>query len=390
MEKIRMGMVGGGKGAFIGAIHRIAAALDGQIELVCGAFSSDPQRARLSGQSLGIVASRSYASYEEMFHQEAALPAEQRMDFVAIVTPNHLHFPVAKMAIQHGFHILSDKPATINLTEAIELKALLEKRHCLYGLTHTYSAYPMVKEARQRVLDGQLGKITKVVVEYSQGWLANPSVEDNKQAQWRLDPKTAGISCCMADIGVHAANLAEFICNDEISEVCADLVATVKGRVLDDDGTVLMRFNSGASGVLLASQIAIGEENNLNIRIYGDKASLQWSQQEPNSLWLKFPDQASQMLRAGVGTLSPVTMANLRTPSGHPEGYLEAFANIYRDFAAQISALKTGQPLPQMSKDMAGINQAIRGMAFIENVVAASHSDTKWHPFSLLPLSANQ
>lgn len=390
MQKIRMGMVGGGNGAFIGAIHRMAAALDGQIELVCGAFSSDPQRARLSGQSLGIADSRCYASYEEMFNKEATLPAEQRMDFVAIVTPNHLHFPVAKMAIQHGFHILSDKPATITLSEALELKALLEKSLCLYGLTHTYSAYPMVKEARQRVIDGQLGKISKVVVEYSQGWLANPSIEDNKQAQWRLDPKTAGISCCMADIGVHAANLAEYICNDEISDVCAELVSTVKGRVLDDDGTVLLRFNSGASGVLLASQIAIGEENNLNIRIYGDKASLQWSQQEPNSLWLKFPDQASHMIRAGVGALSPKTMANLRTPAGHPEGYLEAFANLYRDFAAQISALKTGQPLPQLSEDMAGIKQAIRGMAFIENVVAASQSDTKWHPFSLLPLSVNQ
>lgn len=382
-DKIKMGMVGGGAGAFIGEIHRMAAAMDGKIELVCGAFSSDPERALSSGQSMGIPASRCYASYQQMFAMELALPAEQRMDFVSIVTPNHLHFPVAKLAIESGFNVLSDKPATFTLTEAIALKALLENTDCLYGLTHTYTGYPMVKEARQRILQGQLGKINKIIVEYSQGWLANPEDEGSKQAQWRLDPKYAGISCCMGDIGVHAANLAEYVCNDEITEMCADIAGTVGNRVLDDDGTVMLRFDSGARGVLLASQIAIGEENNLTLRVYGEKASLQWSQQEPNTLWLRFPDQSTQMLRSGVGPLSPLTLANLRTPAGHPEGYIEAFANLYVNFAAQVQAKKSNQDSTELAEDMPGIYQAIRGMAFIENVVAASQSDQKWHPFTL-------
>jgi predicted dehydrogenase len=322
-----------------------------------------------------------------MFATESTLPKDERMDFVAIVTPNHLHFPVAKLAIQSGFNVLSDKPATFNLEEALALKTLLDDSSCLYGLTHTYTGYPMVKEARQRIIDGQLGKIKKVVVEYSQGWLASTEDEASKQAMWRLDPKYAGISCCMADIGVHAANLAEYCCDDEISEICADIAPTVTGRVLDDDGTVMLRFNSGARGVLLASQVAIGEENRLNLRVYGEKASLEWSQMEPNSLWLKFPDQSTQILRAGVGSLSPLTLANLRTPAGHPEGYIEAFANLYVNFAEQIEAKKAHQPSPDFAGDMPGIHQAIRGMAFIENVVASSQSQQKWHSFTLQPMS---
>jgi predicted dehydrogenase len=241
----------------------------------------------------------------------------------------------------------------------------------------------MIKEARQRVASGQLGTLKKVVVEYPQGWLANAGDEGSKQAQWRIDPKYSGISCCMGDIGVHAANLAEYVCGDEISHICADIAATVAGRTLDDDGTVLLKFASGARGVLLASQISIGEENNLKLRVYGDQASLEWSHQEPNSLWLKYADKPAQILRCGGPELSSLTMQNTRTPAGHPEGYIEAFANLYRNFASQIRAKQNKQQATEAASDVPGIYQAIRGMAFIQNVVAASESELKWHPNSL-------
>ena len=268
-RKIRMGMVGGGKGAFIGAIHRIAAQLDNQIELVCGAFSSKPEDAIAFGQSLYLDDDRCYGTYKELFAKEAAMSIERRMDMVAIVTPNHLHFPVAKMALEYGFHVMSDKPATLDLAQALELKTIIEQTNLLYGLTHTYTGYPMVKEAKTRISQGQLGEIKKIVVEYSQGWLANKSDEISKQAVWRLDPKQSGISCCMGDIGVHAANLAEYVSGLTITSLCANLSSNVLGRTLDDDGAVLLRFNSGAQGVLLASQISVGEENNLTLKIYG-------------------------------------------------------------------------------------------------------------------------
>lgn len=381
MRKIRMGMVGGGSGAFIGAIHRMAAALDGQIELVCGAFSSSAERSRESGRGLYLPESRCYASYREMFEREAQLPEGERMDFVAIVTPNHLHLPVASMALENGFHVLSDKPATRSLAEALELQDCVARSGCLYGLTHTYTGYPMVKEARARVAAGELGAIRKVVVEYSQGWLADAAAENSKQAAWRLDPEQAGISCCMGDIGVHAANLAEYVCG-EIREICADLRAAVPGRRLDDDGTVLLKFDSGARGLLSASQVCTGEENGLRLRVYGEKAGLDWSQMEPNTLWLRSLNQPAQQLRAGVGNLAPETLANLRTPAGHPEGYLEAFANIYRNFAGQIRARITAEPAPEIACDVPGIREAVRGMAFIEGTVSASLSDKKWHPLA--------
>lgn len=395
-RKIRMGMVGGGEGAFIGAIHRIAAQLDNQIELVCGAFSSKPDASIAFGQSLYLDDDRCYASYKEMFAKEAAMSIEQRMDMVAIVTPNHLHFPVAKMALEYGFHVMSDKPATLDLAQALELKTILEETNLLYGLTHTYTGYPMVKEAKAQVSQGKLGVIKKIVVEYSQGWLAHKSDESSKQAAWRLDPKQAGISCCMGDIGVHAANLAEYVSGLSITSLCSHLSSNVTGRTLDDDGTVLLGFNSGAHGVLLASQISVGEENKLNLRIYGENASIEWSQLEPNSLWMKYPDQPSQLIRAGVGHMDAITQSNLRTPAGHPEGYLEAFANIYLQFSHQIRARInpdnvdiTQLDKTQMDKtamnDVPGINEAVRGMAFIENVVSASKSAYKWHPFFLTP-----
>lgn len=376
-------MVGGGEGAFIGQVHRIAAAMDGEIELVCGAFSSNPQRARASGDALHLPAARVYEDYNKMMRAEAELPAEQRMQFVAIVTPNHVHFPVAEAALRSGFHVMSDKPATFDLREAIQLRDIVKETGLLFGLTHAYTGYPMVKEARARIKDGALGAVRKVIVEYPQGWLSERLEDsDNKQAQWRVDPKQVGISCCMGDIGVHAANLAEYVTGLSINEVCADLNATVEKRQLDDDGAVLLRFNNGARGVLFASQICAGEENALKIRVYGERGGLEWSQQEPNTLWLKWLDRPAEMLRAGYHWLSAAATANTRTPPGHPEGYLEAFANLYLAFANQIRARENDSANSKSELDCPGIEEAVRGMAFIELVVAASADETKkWHSF---------
>lgn len=380
MAKIRMGMVGGGEGAFIGAVHRMAAALDGEIELVCGAFSSDPERSRRSGESLHLPAHRVYSDFKSMMTEEAALPPEQRMQFVAIVTPNHLHFPVAEAALCAGFHVMSDKPATFNLSEVLALRDIIRETGLLYGLTHTYTGYPLVKEARLRIAAGDLGAIRKIVVEYPQGWLADRQEDaDNKQAAWRLDPAQAGISSCMGDIGVHAANLAEYISGVNISEICADLTTFVEGRSLDDDGAILLRFDNGAKGVLMASQISVGEENALKIRVYGEKGGLEWNQQEPNTLWLKWADRPAEMLRTSAGYLSSLAAANTRTPGGHPEGYLEAFANIYMAFIGQIRARDKRTAVDERSADCPGITEAVRGMRFIETAVAASASNTKWH-----------
>ena len=374
-QKIRMGMVGGGPGAFIGEIHRMAARLDGRIELVCGAFSSKPEKSLESGQALGLDAERSYNSYEHMFAREASMPEDVRMQFVAIVTPNHLHYPIAKMALEYGFHVLSEKPATLTLDEALSLREIIKQTGCLYGLAHTYQGYPLVREAKARIAAGELGVIRKVVVEYQQGWLASAEDESSKQAAWRLDPEQSGISCCMGDIGVHAANLAEFVTGINISDVSADIDSVVHDRRLDDDGNVLLRFENGARGVLIASQIAVGEENNLRLRVYGDKASFDWSQQSPNDLWLK-TNQGAQLIRSGVGELSTPASALFRTPSGHPEGYIEAFGNLYRLFADAVTGIDEQQHYPS-------INDAVRGMAFIEHVVASSRGEQKWRPFTI-------
>ena len=372
-------MVGGGKGAFIGSVHRIAAFIDGEIELVCGAFSSNKERCIASGVALNLIEERCYTTYEEMFRCEALLPKDKRMEFIAIVTPNHLHFPIAKLAIEYGFHVLSDKPATLNLYQAIELKSLLAQHDVLYGITYTYNGYPLIKQAKYLVEQEELGDIVKIVVEYSQGWLASKADEISKQASWRLDPEKSGASCCMGDIGVHAANLAEYVSGLTINEICADLTSTVAGRVLDDDGTVLLKFSNGAKGVLLASQIAVGDENNLKLRIYGDKKSLEWSQLEPNTLWLKSNDEPTLQIRSGVGKMCEAAQQALRVPAGHPEGYLEAFGNIYHNFVAQIRAHQNKLSCDK-TFDVPGIEEAIRGMAFIESVVKASQSEIKWHP----------
>jgi predicted dehydrogenase len=373
-------MVGGGEGAFIGAVHRAAAALDQELTLVCGAFSSDVGRGRRSGESLDLPANRCYADFSAMFAAESALPAADRMEFVAIVTPNHLHLPVARAALQHGFHVLSDKPATLNLAECHELQTAIDASGCLYGLTHPYASYPLVIEAAERLRAGQLGTIRKVIVEYTQGWLTEPiEREGQKQAAWRLDPGQAGAAGCMADIGVHAFHLAELVTGLRVTALCADLNRVVAGRQLDDDGTALLRFANGAHGVLLASQVCTGDENDLTLRVYGDAASLHWHQQEPNSLWLKPARGPAQLLRAGSEGLGGAARARTRLPAGHPEGYLEAFANVYRDFAAQVRARASGATFAGPA--VPGIEAALRGMAFIDTVVAAGRSPQKWHEF---------
>lgn len=380
-RKIRYGMVGGGRGAFIGAVHRIAAALDQQIELVCGAFSSDPQRSKESGADFFLPPDRCYGSFEEMIKAEAKLPEGERMDFVSIVTPNHMHFPPAKMALEHGFHVLSDKPATLNLEEAKKLGELVKKTGLLYGLTHNYTGYPLVKQAREMVATGQLGKIRKVVVEYPQGWLATRlEASDQKQAAWRTDPKRSGAAGCIGDIGTHAENLAEYITGLQISELAADITAFVKGRKLDDDGNVLLRFKGGAKGVLHSSQISVGEENNLNIRVYGEKGGLEWHQNEPNTLLVKWLDQPMQVYRTANGYLCKAALAAGRTPPAHPEGYLEAFANIYKAFAGAVRARLEGKRLAKddLTHDYPKIHDGIRGMAFIEAVVKSSKANAVW------------
>jgi len=374
-------MVGGGRGAFIGAVHRIAAALDQQVELVCGAFSSDPERSRASGADLFLPPERCYGDFEEMMRTEAKLPAGRRMDFVAIVTPNHAHFPPAQLALRAGFHVLSDKPATLNLAEAKKLRELVRKTGLLYGLTHNYTGYPVVKEARALVRAGKLGKIRKVVVEYPQGWLATRlEATGHKQAAWRCDPKRSGAGGCVGDIGTHAENLAEYVTGLQIKELAADATSFVKGRLLDDDINVLLRFEGGAKGVLHASQISVGEENNLNLRVYGEIGGLEWHQVEPNTLLLKWPDRPAEIYRAASGYLGAAAKSAARIPPGHPEGYLEAFANIYRNFANHIRAVQAGRKLTpdDPALDYPKIQDAVRGMAFIEAVVKSSAKNARW------------
>lgn len=380
-RKIRYGMVGGGRGAFIGAVHRIAANLDGQIELVCGAFSSDPERSKTSGADLFLPTERCYGTFEEMIRSEARLPDGERMDFVAIVTPNHMHFPPAKLALEYGFHVLSDKPATFNLAEAKKLGEWVKKTGLLYGLTHNYTGYPLVKEARDMIRAGKLGKIRKVVVEYPQGWLATRlEATGQKQADWRTDPKRSGAAGSMGDIGTHAENLAEYVSGLQIEELAADITAFVKGRKLDDDGNVLLRFKGGAKGVLHCSQISVGEENNLNIRVYGEKGGIEWHQKEPNTMLVKWLDQPMQVYRAANGYLGAAAKAAGRTPPAHPEGYLEAFANIYKNFANHIRARLEKRKLAKddPALDYPRIEDGVRGMGFIEAVVKSSKKNAAW------------
>jgi predicted dehydrogenase len=380
-RKLRFGMIGGGRGAFIGAVHRIAAIMDGRAELVAGAFSSDATRSRDSGADLFLDPSRVYGSYLEMAAKEKAMPADRRLDFVIIVTPNHQHFPPAKAFLEAGFNVVCDKPVTLNLAEAKALRKIVAKTKKVFVLTHNYTGNAMVKQARAMVRAGELGDIRKVVVEYPQGWLFNRlEASGQKQAAWRTDPKRSGAAGCMGDIGTHAENLAHYITGLDIAELCADLSTFVSGRALDDDGNVLLRFKGGAKGILHASQISVGEENNLNIRIYGTKAGLEWHQEHPNELWVKFPDRPAQLWRRGNGYVGDAAKRATRIPAGHPEGYLEAFGNLYAEAFRAISAEVQGKPLPK-DLDFPTIDDGVKGMAFIETLVRSARAGARWVKF---------
>ena len=373
-------MVGGGRGAFIGAVHRMAAALDGQIDLVSGAFSSDPERSKASGKDLYLPANRCYDNYVDMIRTESALPVGERMDFVSIVTPNHLHFAPAFMALEYGFHVVCDKPLCLNLQEALQLQEKVKSTGLLFALTHNYTGYPMVKQARQMIAKGELGNIRRVVVAYPQGWLSTAlELTNQKQATWRLDPDKSGKAGAMADIGTHASNLLEYVTGLQIESLCADLHSHISSRKLDDDGSVMLRLNNGARGVLSASQVSAGEENNLRIMVYGEKGGIEWAQMEPNSLIVRWLDQPMQVLRSGSDYLDAVTQKNTRLPSGHPEGYIEAFANIYRNVAYCIDARLAGETPDPLYLDFPTVEDGVRSMRFIDAVVQSSKDETtKW------------
>ncbi|MGY2134593.1 Gfo/Idh/MocA family protein [Hymenobacter sp. HD11105] len=382
--KLRLGMIGGGQGAFIGAVHRHAAALDGLYELVAGAFSSNPDTSRASGHLLGLSADRVYGSYQELIEREKALPADERVQVLSIVTPNHLHFAPAKLALENGFHVILDKPMTFSLAEAKQLQAVVAASCGRFCLTHTYTGYAMVKEARQLIAAGELGPVRKAYVEYPQGWLSNfAEGADNKQAAWRTDPARSGVAGAMGDIGTHAFNLLEYVTGLSVTQLCADINTVVPGRQLDDDGAVLLRLSGGASGMLVATQVAAGEENNVRLRVYGDRGGLEWQQADANTLLVKWLDRPTEIRRTGASYLSSSARHNTRTPAGHPEGYLEAFANLYRNFALSLQAELGGQAAPPEALDYPGIEEGVRGMAFIENVIASGRSNQKWTEFTV-------
>jgi predicted dehydrogenase len=381
MRRLRMGQIGGGPGSFIGRIHRMAAGLDGAIELVCGAFSSDPEKSKIAGASLYLDPKRVYAGYAEMIETERDLPADRRMDFVSIVTPNHVHYAPAQMALENGFHVVVDKPLTRSLTEAKFLRETVEKTGRVLAVTHTYSGYPLVKEARAIVSSGKIGAIRKVYVEYSQGWLSTALEKSGqKQASWRTDPAQSGGGGAIGDIGTHAAHLAEYITGSKITAINALINTFVKDRKLDDDSSMLVKFDNGASGVLFATQVAAGEDNNLTIRVYGEQGGLEWRQEEPNTLVLKWLDRPKEILRTGRDYLSEAAKSNTRTPAGHPEGYVEAFANIYLAFARAVRDHELGKRIDPRKYDFPGVEEGVRGMTFIDAVIQSAHSTQKWTP----------
>jgi predicted dehydrogenase len=382
-RKLRMGMVGGGRGAFIGQVHRMAANLDGKIELVAGCFSSDPEKSKLSGEDFFLDPARVYGSYAEMAAAEAA--REDKIDFVSIVVQNHLHFAVAKTFLDAGFHVICDKPMTQTYEQALELRDIVNKSGQIFALTHNYTGYPMVKEARRMVRDGELGRILKIVAEYPQGYAVG-DVEGEGQGKinnWRSDPAIAGISNCMGDIGTHAHNLVRYITGLEIEEICSELTAFIPGRQLDDDGNNLVRFVGGAKGIIYASQISNGDENALNIRIYGTKASLEWHQEDPNELIVKYANAPRRIYRRGNDYISEAAAGHgfTRTPFAHPEGFIEAFANIYLAAGRAIADRIDGVPSPAGGYDFPGVDDGVAGVAFIKATVESSASSQKWVKF---------
>jgi predicted dehydrogenase len=377
-RKLKAGMVGGGRDAFIGAVHRIAMRLDGKIDLVAGAFSSSAEKSRLSGEDLLLDPDRVYPDYQTMVERELQLPLGERIDFVSIVTPNRTHVPIARAFLEAGFNVVCDKPLAFNLEEALELEKVVQKSGKVFALTHNYTGYPMVKEARELVRKGELGTLLKVVVEYPQGWLINPIDEEGqKQAAWRTNPEQAGASSCVGDIGTHAENLTRYITGLEIDEICAEFTTFVKGRMLEDDANMLIRYKGGAKGILYASQISVGEENSLSIRIYGTKASLEWHQEEPNDLTVKYAEAPRRILRRGNGYLSDAAKRFSRIPAGHPEAFLEGFANIYQEAVRAIEAEINGQPIPQDS-DFPTVKDGVEGMLFVATAVRSAKEGAVW------------
>ena len=378
-RKLRMGMIGGGRGAFIGAVHRIAAGIDGQIDLVCGALHIDPEEAVLSGQDLYLNPDRIYKTYHEMFEKESKLPADERMDFVSIVTPNHVHFEPAKLALENGFHVVCEKPMSFSLDEALQLQKLVDETGLTFALTHTYTGYPMVKQAREMCASGTFGKIRKVVVEYPQGWLSTPLEQTGQQqATWRTDPKRSGKAGSVGDIGTHAENLAEIVTGLKINELAADVTTFVENRLLDDDANVLLRFDSGAKGVLICSQICAGVENAINIKVYGELGSLEWHQHDPNTMFVRWLEKPMEVFRTGNGYMGASAVAHTRVPAGHPEGYLEAFANIYRNFAKVVQAKLDGVEVDPVYNDFPKVDDGVRGMKFIDAVIESGQNNAAW------------
>ncbi len=381
-RKLRMAMIGGGKDAFIGGVHRLAMNMDGQVELVAGALSVNPEIALDSGKSLFLEESRIYTDYKVMLEKEATMPADKKIDFVTIVTPNFVHFDPAMMALDKGFNVVIEKPITFTLEQAKQIKEKLDATGLTLLLCHTYTGYPMVKQAKQLLKAGSLGKVRKVYVEYPQGWLST-LLESTGQAQasWRTDPKKSGKAGCMGDIGTHAFNMAEYVTGLQVTKICSNLNIVVEGRMLDDDGAAFLKFNNGATGVLMATQIAAGEENNVKIRVYCEKGGLEWKQEDANTLLVKWLDKPTEIYRTGGAYNSSFAAHNTRIPAGHPEGYLEAFGNLYRNFALTVRAKIDGEKPKEEWLDFPGVEEGIRGMAFVENVVASSESEEKWKEF---------
>ncbi len=383
-RKLRMAMIGGGKDAFIGAVHRLALNMDGLMEIVAGSLSGSPEVAIASGKSLFLDEDRIYTDYKVMLEKESTIASDKRIDFVSIVTPNHVHFEPAMMALDKGFNVVIEKPITFTLEEAKQLKAKAAATGLSLLLCHTYTGYPMVKQAKQLVKSGIFGKIRKVYVEYPQGWLSTLLESTGQiQASWRTDPKRSGKAGCMGDIGTHAFNMAEYITGLQVTQICSNLNIVVEGRLLDDDGAAFLQFNNGATGVLMATQIAAGEENNVKIRVYGEKGGLEWQQEDANTLKVKWLDKPAEIYRTGGAYNSSFAAHNTRIPAGHPEGYLEAFGNLYRNFALTVSAKINGEVPKAEWLDFPGVEEGIRGMAFVENVVASSQSNEKWLEFTI-------
>ena len=382
-RKLRMGMIGGGSDAFIGAIHRRAALMENEIELVCGCFSIDPEISRSSGRSYYLPEDRIYTSWQEMLENEATLPEGERMDFVTIVTPNRFHYDPAAAALDKGFHVVLDKPMTLTLQEALSLREKVHQTGLTLALTHVYSGYPAVKEAKKRIARGDIGHVRRLFVEYSQGWLTKRiELEGGNNAVWRNDPKLAGKGGCVGDIGTHAWHLAEYVTGARVTKLCADLLRVAEGRPVDDDACAFMRFDAGFTGLLQATQIAAGEENNIRLRVYGDKGGLEWRQMEPNTLYMKWLDRPTEEIRVGnnFGWLTDFTKHNTRVPGGHPEGFIESFANIYRNFALTVRARTVGEEPREEWLDFPTVEDGVRGMQFVETMVKAGYDpEQKWY-----------